>query len=298
MRRHPKLNTIEEWRWQPVGRAQVDQVEDSLSFAKVIDTEPGQNVIRLQKIKEILPAPPEPKKLVEKADNKELPRLGWVAGNLGLAFYSREVGTGAVSTGRGGSGMGEFLDVEGLLWLNSRVLTQLSFGGTLLKYNPTDLSTSATTGTSYSGTGSQFRIAAGYALFPAKTIFDTIGWVHAGYHSTSYTLPSQSTDFTGSSSFGSFFIGLGGEVPYKNILTFHLSFDLGLLKTASNTFPVYGDPASSTDLLFQFGAAYHLNDRFDARLIFKINSESMDFVTGESISQKVLSVGPSILYYF
>ena len=296
LKRHPKLNTIEEWRWQPVGRAQVEQVEDSLSFAKIIDTEPGQNVIRLQKIKEILPAPPEPNKTVDQADAKELPRLGWIAGNLGLASYSRDVGTG--NSGRGGSGLGESLDVEGFLWLNSRVLTQLSFGGALLKYSPTDLSTSSAIGTSYSGTGSQFRMSVGYALFPAKTIFDTIGWVHAGYHATSYTLPSQLSDFTGSSSFGSFFIGIGGEVPFRDFLTFQLSIDLGLLKSAKNTYPDYGDPASSTDLMFEFGASYHLNDRLNARLILKINSQSMDFTNGESISQKVLSVGPSILYYF
>lgn len=298
VKRHPKLNTIEEWRWQSVGRAQVDQVEDSLSFAKIIDLEPGQKIIRLQKVKEVLPAPPEPKKTIEEKEEKDIPRLGWVAGNLGLAFYSREVGTGTASSGRGGSGLGQSLDVEGLLWINSRWLTQLSIGGALLKYSPVDLATNTDTGTSYSGTGSQIRIATGYALFPAKTIFDTIGWVHMGYRSTSYTLPSLSTDFTGSSSFGSLFLGVGGEVPFKDILTIQLGLDLGLLKSASNVFPVYGDPASSTDLMFQFGAAYHLNDRLNVRLMFKLSSQSMDFTNGESISQKLLSVGPSVLYYF
>lgn len=299
VKRHPKLNSIEEWRWQPVGRAQVDQVEDSISFAKVIETEPGQKVIRLQKIKEVLPAPPEPKKITEsKEEEKDIPRLGWVAGNLGLAFYSREVGTGSGSSGRGGSGMGQSLDVEGLLWINSRWLGQLSLGGALLKYSPVNLATDSETGTNYSGTGSQVRIALGYALFPAKTIFDTIGWVHMGYRSTSYTLPSLSTDFTGSSSFGSLFLGVGGEVPFKDILTIQLGLDLGLLKSADNVFPEYGDPASTTDLMFQFGAAYHLNERLNVRLMFKISSQSMDFTNGESISQKVLSVGPSVLYYF
>jgi hypothetical protein len=298
VKRHPKLNSIEEWRWQPVGRAQVDQVEDSISFAKIIETEPGQKVIRLQKIKEVLPAPPEPKKTVESSEEKDIPRLGWVAGNLGLAFYSREVGTGSASSGRGGSGMGQSLDIEGLLWINSRWLAQLSLGGALLKYSPIDLSTSTETGTSYSGTSSQLRIAAGYALFPAKTIFDTIGWVHMGYRSTSYTLPSLITDFTGSSSIGSLFLGVGGEVPFKDILTIQMALDLGLLKSASNVFPAYGEPASSTDLMFQFGAAYHLDDRLNVRLMFKISSQSMDFTNGESISQKILSVGPSVLYYF
>jgi hypothetical protein len=299
LKRHPKLNTIEEWRWQPVGRAQVEQVEDSLSFAKVIESEPGQKVIRLQKVKEVLPAPPEPKKIVEKADEKDLPRLGWVAGNIGLAFYSREVGTGAVNSGRGGSGMGEMLEVEGLLWLNSRILTQLDISGALTKYNSTDLSTSTANGNSYSGSATNFKLGVGYALFPAKTIFDTIGWVHAGYKSTAYTLPSLLTDFTGSSSFGSFYIGIGGEVPYKDLLTFQLGFDLGLLKSAKNVFPsTYGEPASSSDLMFNFGAVYNWSEQFKLRMTFKINSQSMDFAAGESISQKVLSVGPSILYYF
>ena len=36
LKRHPILNTIEEWRWEPVGKAQVQQVEESISFARVI----------------------------------------------------------------------------------------------------------------------------------------------------------------------------------------------------------------------------------------------------------------------
>ena len=115
---HPKLKTIEEWKWVPVGRVQIEQVEDSLSFAKVIQLEPGKSIIRLQKVRVVLPAPPELKKAEAAKEEEDLPRLGWVASNLSLGFYSRDVGTN--TGGRGGSGISEMIDVDSLLWLNSR----------------------------------------------------------------------------------------------------------------------------------------------------------------------------------
>ena len=297
LKRHPKLNTIEEWRWQAVGRAQVEQVEDSLCFAKVMETEPGLNVIRYQKIREILPAPPEPVKASEAKVEKDTPRIGWLAGNIAVGSYSRQSGDGS-SAGRGGSGFSEGLEIEGLVWVNSRWLAEFSLSAGLFKYNPIDLSTNTATGNNYGGNTSQLRLAAGYALFPAKTIFDTIAWVHFGYRSTAYTLGSVPTDITGPSSFGSLFVGIGGEMPYRNLITFQMGLDIGLLRSAKNTFPVFGDPTSSSDLMFEFGGMYHLTENLNARLMFKINSESMDFSSGASVSQKILSVAPSILYYF
>ena len=299
LKRHPILNTIEEWRWQAIGRAQVEQVEDSLCFAKVIDVEPDQKVIRFQKIREILPAPPEEVKKVDTTPTeKDIPRLGWISGNLGLGSFSREVGAGTANTGRGGSGLGVVFEAEGLLWLNSRWLAEASLTSGITKYSPIDLSTNASTGNDYSGTANQVRLGVGYSLFPAKTIMDAIGWVHFGYRYTGYTLASLPADLTGASSIGSAFVGFGGEIPFKNLITIQMGIDLGLFRSATSVFPTYGDPTGSSDLMFELAGLYHLSGRLSARLLLKINSQSMDFAGGESISEKLLSVGPSLLYYF
>jgi hypothetical protein len=292
---HPKLNTIEEWKWQPIGRAKVEQVEDSLAFAKITELEEGKNLIRFQKVKEILPAPPEPVKLVENALN-ESPRIGWISGAIGLASYIRE--SGSTSNRFGGNGLSESVDLDGLFWMNSRFLAQASLSGALIGYSPENLVTNANTNKSYSGTFSQLRLSMGYSLFPAKTIFDTIGWVHFGYRSTNYSLAPDDTTLTGGSSFDSLFIGLGGELPIRNITTLQMNIDVGLINSASCRAPAFGDPSTVTDLQFQLGAVFHQSDKWNLRMLLKLNSQSMDFTSGESVSQKLLSVGPSLLYYF
>ena len=293
---HPKLNTIEEWKWVPVGRAQVEQVEDSISFAKILDTEEGKSIIRFQKVKDVLPAPPEPKKSADGGDEKDLPRLGWFSGGLGLGIYSREAGSSAARYG--GSGISETMDLDGLLWFNSRFLAQASAHAALISYSPKDLVANTNVNTSFSGTFTQLRLAMGYSLFPANTIFDTIGWVHFGYKNSNYALSPDSTYLTGGSSFDSLFIGIGGELPFRNLITIQMNLDLGLINTAICRSPAYGDPSSASDLMFQLAGVYHLKDQWNLRVGIKLNSQTMDFSTGESITQKVLSVGPSLLYYF
>jgi hypothetical protein len=296
LKRHPILNTIEEWRWEPVGRASVEQVEESISFAKVIETEPNQKVIQYQKIKEVLPAPAE-KQPEEAKVEKPFPRLGWVAANIGIGNYSRDVGL-PTAAGRTGGGLLGDAEIEGLLWLNSRWLTEASLMTGFTKYSPSDLSTGMSTGTSYSGSTTQARVAVGYSLFPARTIFDAIGWVHAGYRYTGYSLPAQATDYTGNSSVGSFFVGVGGEIPLDSRFAAQLGLDLGLIRSASQDSPDFGATSGSSDLMLSVGGTYHLQDQFFLRLLVKLNSESMDFAGGQSVSQKLFSVSPSIMYYF
>ena len=297
VRRHPLLKTIEEWRWQPVGRAQVQQVEESLSFAKVTELEPGQKVIRYQKIKEVLPAPVDEKAALE-AKKADIPRLGWVAANVGLGSYSRDVGLPGGSSGRTGGGLMEKFEIDSQVWLNSRFIAQGTFGGTAFKYNAKDLSTGTSTGGDYSGSGTNFRLAAGYSFFPMKTIYDSIAWVHLGYKTQSYNLPTNLTDYAGNSSFGSLFIGVGGQAQIDKDLGAELGIDLGVLRSASEDDLGFGDASASTDLAFRLGGTYHLKDQLYVRLLLLFTSQSMDFAGGQSISEKAFSISPSLMYYF
>ena len=304
VRRHPILNTIEEWRWNKVGRAQVEQVEESICFAKIIETEPKETVIRFQKIREILPAPAEENhEKSSKSFEREIPRIGWVAGNLGIGNYSREVGAGS-STGRTGGGLLGAVELDSQFWLNSRWLGQASFSESLFHYGAQDIATSTNTAT-YGGHASQFRLAAGYSLFPAKTVFDSIAWILLGYRSTNYSLTQQSSDYTGSSTISSLFMGLGGEVPLDGGLTAQLGIDIGLFKSASadslTSLSGWGTPDSVSDIMVTAGFTYHFEDQIFLRLLFKFNSQSIDFTggtTGQTLSQKMFTLSPSIMYYF
>jgi hypothetical protein len=296
VKRHPILKTIEEWRWQEVGRAKVEQVEESLSFAKVISLEPNQNVIRFQKVREILPAPPE--KTADAAPKKEIPRLGWVAGNAGIGSYSRDVGLPNGASGRTGGGLLEAFQIDTQVWLNSRFITQATLGATSFKYSPKDLASGNAIGSNYSGSGSDFRLAVGYSFFPMNTVFDSIAWAVVGYKSTSYSISTQTTDYVGDSSFGSLFIGIGGQVAFDENFSGELGIDLGVLKSASSADFGFGDASASTDLSFRIAGIYHLDSQWFLRLQIRLNSESMDFAGGQSISEKNFSVSPSIMYYF
>jgi hypothetical protein len=297
VKRHPLLNTIEEWRWQPVGRAQVNQIEDSLSFAKITELEPGQKVIRFQKVRELIPAPDLAKK-AEAAKKADVPRIGWVAANVGLGSYSRDVGLPGGTSGRTGGGLAESFQLDTQVWLNSRFITQATLGATIFKYGPKDLSTGADITTNYNGSGSDFRLAVGYALFPMNTVYDSIAWVDLGYQTHHYSLPTQLTDYTADSDFGSLFIGIGGQVSLRDQIGAEMGLDLGVIRSASTASIGFGDASASTDLSFHVAGTYHLDEQFFVRLLIRLNSESMDFPGGQSISEKSFTISPSLMYYF
>ena len=297
VKRHPLLNTIEEWRWQKVGRAQVEEVEESLSFAKVLETEPGQTIIRFQKIREV-ETPPEVKEAAHAAPKKDIPRIGWVAANLGIGNYSRDVGLTGGASGRTGGGMAEIFGIDSQIWLNSRFIAQASFSASVFKYNAQDLVSGASLPGNYSGSGNQIRLAGGYSLFPMKTVYDPMAWVHAGYKITDFSLPTGTSDFTADSSFGSLFVGVGGSIHFSSDFGAQLGLDLGLLRSASSTQLGFGDASSSSDISFNVAGTYHLQDQIFLRIILLLSSESMDFGGGQSVSQKMFSISPSIMYYF
>jgi len=298
VKRHPLLKTIEEWRWQPVGRAEVEQVEESLSFAKVTDLEPEQKVIRYQKVREIIPAPPEPEEHIRTPEKIDIPRLGWVSANIGLGSYSRQVGLAGGTSGRGGGGLMEAFEIDSQVWLNSRFIAQGTLGGMVLKYSPTDLSSGSSIGTSYNGSGSNFRIAGGYSLFPMKTVHDSIAWVDLGYKTTHYSLSTDTSNDVGTSDFGCLFIGIGGQMYVYDRFGAELGLDLGIFHSASESDLGFGGASGSTDLSFRIAGTYHFQDPFYLRLLIKLNSQSMDFSGGQSLSEKTFMILPSIMYYF
>lgn len=299
IKRHPLKNTIEEWEWQNVGTAQVTSVEDSISFAEILTVEPYQEMQRFQKIREIQNAPKEVARPSPEQETQDtLPRNGWIAGNVGLGSYQREVSVANGTQGREGSGLTGVFKVDGLLWLNSRFLAQGHISSSFFNYTPVDTPTQAKIGTKYSGSAVQFRTAVGYSFFPAKTVFDSVGWVHAGYKNTSYILKKSTADLTGSNQFSTLFFGLGGEIPIRGDFSVQLGFDIGLIRSITQASPNFGDTTSSSDLGFGLATTYRISQRTFVRLAFDVDAQSIDFIGGEFVSQKTFTFSPSFMYYF
>jgi len=301
LKRHPLYKTIEEWRWMPVGKVRVEQVEESMLFGKIIEMEPNQHVMRYQKVRDILAAPPEdkPKEApTPETNNPDNPRLGWAAANFGLGSYSRNVGPGSGLDGRGGGGFAWDGDVDAMIWFNSQIMAQGDFMGGLIGYTPTNLQTGKTQVTQYSGTQTEFRLAAGYAFFPIHTIMDATAWADLGYKNTMWDLVSSTADFTGPSSVGSFFLGIGGQVPVWRKISLSLSMDIGLFNAFGQTAPSFGTAKSVSDLAFDLAAIYQFDTHIYARLLFRIEAEGATFSAGQTVSQTLISVCPSFMYTF
>jgi hypothetical protein len=298
VKRHPLLHTIEEWRWQPVGRAQIEQVEPTLSFAKVIETEPNMKVVRDQKVREILAAPVETKN-ESVSPGTEVPKSGWIAGNMGVGTYAREVGTSSSSTsGRGGSGLLGNFELDSQVWLNSRYIAQATLGGAVFNYTPTDLSTGVAQSNSYNGTETHLRLAFGYSLFPMKSVFDPIAWIHLGYRYNQTSFATNPSDFVASTSLGSVILGVGGEFPVFRKWSAQLGMDLGVIRSGTAVDLGFGDASPTSDLTLRGSILYRWNDRLTLRTQIMLHSENLGFPNGESITQKLFSVSPSIMYYF
>jgi hypothetical protein len=295
VRRHPVLGTIEEWRWQSIGRARVEQVEESLCFAKVIETESNQNVIRNHKVREIVAAPPA--RIIREQEETFIARSGWVAGNAGAGIYARETSDGAGGKTRGGSGLLGAFELDTQLWLNSRYLIQGSYEASLFNYSPTDLATGSAIGSSVSGNHTKLRAAIGASLLPMKSLFDPVAWIHAGYKSSSHTLPTTA-DLTSKSSLDSILVGIGGSFPVTPRLFAQMDLDLGIFRTADAADLGFGDAGASSDLNFRLSGIYRVNTHFFFRVMLNIASQSMDFSAGQSLSQKSFSLSPSLMYYF
>ncbi len=288
VKRHPVLNTIEEWKWEPVARAKVEQVEESLAFAKVIEVEPGQNLIRFQKVKEIHQPLPEGKteEAGAVAPKSEMPKIGWVAGNLGVGKYSLVYDPTASSDSPGKSSLLESLAVDSRVWLNSRWLAEGKLSESFFKIGGS------------TGGATMIRLASGYSFKPTKSVFDSTGWAHFGYKVTSISLTSSPTTQSVPSTFSDLFIGAGGEFPLYDKFTAQVSFDIGMFKSAAADDLGLGSPSSSSDISLTGGVTYHLQDQLFLRVLIEFNALGMDFQTGQSYSQKMFSLTPSVMYYF
>jgi hypothetical protein len=297
VKRHPVTHTLEEWRWQPIGRARIDQVEASMAFATIIETEPGATVIRNQKVREILTAPEEPKAVALEA-KEESPRSGWISGGMGLGTYSRESVNDAASLKFGGSGLLFNTELDSQVWINSRYIAQGSLAGSIFSYSPTVLNTGASIDASYSGTNVRSRLALGYSFFPMKSVFEPLLWAHFGYSYQSMSLGNSPSHLLAESTLGSVFVGIGGEFPMMNRWIAHFGMDLGIFRSGSSDKLSFGAATATSDLTFRAGMSTRLQDRLYLKFQAMLHSQGLSFNGGQTVTQKLFSVTPSLMYYF
>jgi hypothetical protein len=312
VKEHPLLHSIVGWRLTPTGKLEVDQVEESIAFAHVTEEDPNRQVARDQKITQVIPRPPTVESRHDDDDKspmEELPKLGYVAGGLSLGGFSRDKSSATGTFAYTGSGSHVGADAEGQLWFNRNIFADLS-----LRYGILGYTQKRTTGAASlsdfdtNGSATAVKIDAGYSYLLTNDFFGPKGWVKLGFHSYSYSLPNlASTGATAAQntaeslspiSFKSVFVGIGADVPVYENFGGILDLNFGLFTGATETSNLSGSVTSASDGFFFIGGYYRYTRRITFRAGLSIQANGAEFDSGASLSQKIISFSPSLLYYF
>ena len=312
VKRHPLLKTIVDWRLTKVGRVEVEQVDRLIAFGKVVDEEQGRQITRYQKVVQVLQedARANPNNvIIEKDTNTQLAEtnqtFGWGSAGLWLGGFSRQYSSLGGSINKNGSAFITGAKAEGQLWFTRDWFAELGFGYGFFSYSQTDATTGAPLSiSSASGNVTTSRIDFGYNYLMSGNFFGPRGWAKVGYHSFSYSLPDSQVDYLTATSWKALFLGIGGVLPIRDQFGAELSFDIGVLRSASETSVLSGDTAGTSDVEFFIGGYYRIKPRMNLRLGVDVISQGADFVnnptTGNSasVSHKSVTFAPTLVYYF
>lgn len=304
VKKHPLLKSIVDWRLAQTGLIQLDQVDESISFGRVMEEEPGHRISRYQKVAQIVAKPIEPgapriqEKAEQEEDKEEPPRLGFGQIGAQIGSYNRQFSDGSGTSGRTGGGIYTGARGEGQLWLNPHWFTDLQVSFGFSGYAPSDIATGTETGARASMSAFGFRAAGGYAYSPKASLTGPKAWVKAGFQSQSYQLPTLAAELTEPNSFRGLFLGIGGDLPVRGRFGVNLNLDVGLLSSAGTSAIGAGNANGANSLAFSAGAYYRYDSRMTIRLGLDIDSNSADYSSGATLTHRVVAFGPSLLYYF
>ncbi|HUP55901.1 MAG TPA: hypothetical protein VM598_00510 [Bdellovibrionota bacterium] len=310
VKKHPLLKQIVDWRFSPTGKAEVETVDEGLAFARITEETEGRQVGRYQKILQIQGKPfkkDEPVIINESEEKKdeEPPRLGWASAALWLGGFSREYNSAA--GGKSGSGLLLGMRTEAQLWWNRELFTELGFGFGLWGYSQSDIGAATTPGPGSIGQSSaasnlvQIKVAAGYNYLGRPDLFDPKGWVKIGYRSNNYSLPATSTasgDLLNPITFNSAFLGMGADLPIRSGWSVLANLDFGIFNSASERGAIPQSADSATDVTFFVGVQYRYRNRISLRGGIEVISNGADLAGGATLSHRIVSFSPTIVYFF
>lgn len=307
VKQHPLLKEIVDWRLSPTGKLVVEQVEEDLSFCKVEEQAQGRQVYRHQKIVEIRSAPlakveideniqdSQPKKPMTQAQEWN-PSTGWIRGSTWMGIFTREFSNSS-SVAKSGSGFLGGTHAQGQLWLTREWFAEAGFSYAFWNLAQHDTTSGSENTINVAGSMSDFKLAAGYSYLVTGDTLGPKGWIKIGTHSISYVLPILASSSLSPSSFRSIFVGIGADLPLNRFWGGVTDLEFGAISSGSETGGTSGNMLSASDVQFFIGSYY----RWKPRLMFQggiqIYGNNGNF-TKSSLSQKIITIVPSLVYYF
>lgn len=319
---HPLLKTAVEWNLVRVGKVVVEQVEDGLSFCRILEEEPGRQIGRYQKVTDLMSAGIEVKTEndfttesplfknpseqiigdLREPDNQA--RLGRISLSLpvGATTWQTNPASGSATPGTlSGGGITPGGNADAQFWFTRKWYAEgaigFNFWNLSQQNSTTGTQTPASLGGGVSATGFSGKVAAGYSHFFSAQFSGPSGWIKAGYKTVATKLPTSASELTGPITFESLFIGLGGDLPILDNWGLRANFDYGAINSVSQ-FWITGSTSGVTDAELSLAGYYRFDPRMAVRLGFNIRSIHADFAGGQSVDQKNLSVTPELTYYF
>jgi hypothetical protein len=298
---HPLEQKVVDWRLTNTGRVLVDQVDEGMAFGTLLREEYGRQVSKNQKVVQIIPAPEAPATIQMddldrmRSDADQPPRLGWVGAGLSYLLYNRESSNTTQALVGTGGGFG--FRGEAQLWFNSDWFSDLRmfYGGTSVM--DTDSLTGAAL-SSYSMTTLQMKLSGGYHFHITPNFFGPKGWVKLSYMTAKYDILADGAEHFPVSASG-LLIGFGGDIPIRQEVGALLNIEIGLLSSASMSGTFYGRSVSGVSVAdIELGAYYWFQPKLKFKFSAEIKTHNLTTSTNSTISNKLISFGPSALFYF
>lgn len=296
---HPLLKTIVDWRLTPTGRATIEEVDEGIAFAKVDTEEFGRKILRFQKVVQIIPAPenvPVENRILDREarekESLEPPRVGYISPGLLLGTTSRD------TSDDNGGGFLYGIKGDAQAWFTSNFFGELKLAYGTAGYSQKDNITNATSLEGVKISFSQFRLAGGYFYHVSPNFFGPKGWIKLGYQQTTYGLPRNATLNTGNVTYSSLFLGVGGDIPIREDMGAILDLDFGIFGSGSDDVGSFGSTNGGGSVSFFAGGYTWLKPKMKLQVGVDFKSNSLNFITGRSISNKTFALAPSLLFYF
>jgi hypothetical protein len=306
LKEHPLLKKIVDWRFTTTGKVVITEVDDGMAFGRIEAEEVGRQLARYQKVLQIISAPEEDpavesRKLDLEDREKALrlpPRLGYFSPGIFLGSYSREATSGSGGTGYTGSAFSFGFQGDAQLWLTSRWFAELGFGFSTGSYSQKNSVTQVKSASSGSARMSQYKLALGYFFPFSDEFFGPRAFVRAGFQGTTFSLPNSATDLTSPTKVTGLTFGLGGDLPIRGDYGAALSLDFGPFSGGSESGSYYGTTSGATTADFRLSGYSWLQPKMKLQMNLDFRNASLDFTNGASLSNKMLTIGPSLLFYF
>lgn len=296
---HPLLKTVVDWRLTPTGKATVEEVDEGIAFAKVDVEEFGRQILRFQKVVQVIPASGNvsidkqvlDREAMEKA-SREPPRVGYVSPGLLVGSTSRD------TADDNGGGFLYGVKAEAQAWFTSDFFGELKLAYGTAGYSQKNNVTSATSLDGVKISMSQLRLAAGYFYHVSPNFFGPKGWIKLGYQQTTYDLPRNVSLDTGNFSYSSLFLGFGGDIPIREDYGAILDLDFGIFGGGSDDVGTLGSTTGGSSVSFFAGGYTWMRPRMKLQIGIDFKSNSLNYITGGSVSNKTFAFAPSLLFYF